>query len=405
MKEIDFKYVEDIWRNNQYPLGIYIHSPYCRSICSYCAYKGNLIDEGFDRYFNEVLPESIRKYRPIIDANKVRSIYFGGGTPNFNSDMKNLIPALEMLKDVRCVEKAIELHMGIPITDETVDMVKRYGFNTVILCQQTFNENLLRKHNRVVTSENDMAEIVRKFHSFGIRCGSDFLYFEDEPIDALIKDMEISVDANLDEITIAPIYRNRTEISRREFLKIYELFNNDGRYVSDTSEKDLNDTQWAGLKTFRWVKRSLFQDFKGFGRFYSFVLALDDSIASYPTYTSVLGIGSFNNKVKKTYSNVNNQWFYCEDFDGNDTHYYLIKEKSFYDKMREVIDWAESCSVEPPPSGVSFSFQNTDMSGCNGDYDGIGLSYSIDLPMVEKSRYIDNLIKNKPRLTSKLKEI
>lgn len=403
MKEVDFKYIEDIWSKNQYPLGIYIHSPYCRSLCSYCAYMGNLVDKDFDRYFNEVLPESIKRYKPIIDANKVRSIYFGGGTPNYNSDMKNLVPALELLKDVKCVEKTIELHMGIPITDETLDIVKKYGFNTVILCQQTFNKDLLKKYNRVYTDSNDMTKIVKELHDAGIRCGSDFLYFEKEPIEDLIKDMEIAISTDVDEITIAPIYQDKDEKSKNNILKIYDIMSKTGYYAE--GPKELLERVWKESKTLRWTKKNLLPLLTEKDKFFSFIRGLDDAPPFYPTYTSVLGIGSFNNKIKKTYSNVNCQYYYCENFDGESTRYYLIKEKSFYDKMRDIIDWAEANSVEPPPSGVSFKFQNSCPSRWKGDYNEIGITYSIDLPMVNQSRYVGNLIQNKYKITETLKKV
>lgn len=393
MKEIDFKQVEQIWEKNKYPLGIYIHSPYCKSLCDYCAYTGNLLDKDFDRYFNKILPESINKYKGIISKNYVQSIYYGGGTPNFRSDLNNLIPAFEALKDVRCNEKVIELHMGIEITDETLEVLSFYGFNTVILCQQTFNQELLKKHNRITTDKNDVKELVKKLHSRGMNCGFDLLYFADEPIEVLLDDIKKAQDANLDEITIAPIYADKSEEAFASFSKAFTAFE-DTKYVSDTV---YNPQVWGILKTFRWFKKQLWSGnyiTQRIFNFYSFVIGLEDSIPDMPFYSSTLGIGSFNNKVKKTYSNVNRQYFYCEDFDGEETHYYLMRDKSFYDIMREVIDWAEKTSTEPVPTGTEFFFKNTDLSEWGKDFDKADYWFSINVPIDADSKYTKKLNEN-----------
>lgn len=397
MKEIDFNQIKEYWKKNKYPINIYIHSPYCKSMCDYCMYKGNLPDGDFDRYFNEVLPESINRYKEIISANKVQGIYFGGGTPNFRSDLSNLIPAFKATKDIMCGEKTIELHMGMEITDETIKVLERYGFNTVILCQQTFDQEILKKHNRITTDKNDINEIVSKMHKARINCGFDLLYFEDEPIDTLLKDLETAVNAGLDEITVAPIYSDRDQTSFFRFKKVYDLF----RYTDYVPDADYSNENWRTLKTFRWFKRPLWSgDYvrQPLFNFYSFVAGLEDSIPDMPFYSSTLGIGSFNNKIKKTYSNINRQYFYCEDFDGKETHYYLLRDKSFYDIMREVIDWAEKSSDEPVPSGTVFSFKNTDLSNFERDFDKATYFFSIDVPVDTKPPYIADLNMNKVNL-------
>ena len=396
MKEIDFKYIEELWQRNKYPLNVYVHSPYCKSLCDYCVYKGNLLDNNFDYYFNEILPNSINKYKNIILNNKVRSIYFGGGTPNFNSDLSNLIPALNALKDIKCSEKIIELHMGIEITDEVIDLLHEYNFNTVVLCQQTFNSIILKKHNRINTNKNNIKTIVEKFHNVGIKCGLDLLYFTDEPIKVLIDDINTAINANLDEITIAPIYSFRTNISYGLFSKAFSIFEGAG-YKPDTI---LNENTWGSVKVFRWFKEELYDDsfLHESTNFYSFINGLDDCLPSYPTYTSVLGIGSFNNKIKKTYSNINNQYFYCENFNGEDTKYYLLRDKSFYDIMREIIDWAEKNSTTPVPSGTSFIFRNIDYSNYNKDFEEAQYNFSINIPTEDSFGFIQNLNRNKDKL-------
>ena len=62
------------------PYGLYLHVPFCRSICPYCPYNKVLYRaEAVPRYF-DALREELRMY----DAPRRRftSLYVGGGTPS-----------------------------------------------------------------------------------------------------------------------------------------------------------------------------------------------------------------------------------------------------------------------------------------------------------------------------------
>ena len=67
---------------------IYIHIPFCKTKCNYCNFqvcpldkmKSDLIQPEFEKYTNQIISD-IKKYSEILDDKEVKSIYFGGGTP------------------------------------------------------------------------------------------------------------------------------------------------------------------------------------------------------------------------------------------------------------------------------------------------------------------------------------
>ena len=67
---------------------IYIHIPFCKTKCNYCNFqvcpldkmKSDLIQPEFEKYTNQIISD-IKKYSEVLDDKEVRSIYFGGGTP------------------------------------------------------------------------------------------------------------------------------------------------------------------------------------------------------------------------------------------------------------------------------------------------------------------------------------
>lgn len=63
-------------------LGLYIHIPFCRSICSFCPYcKTVYRKETCDRYIDALLEEIRNVGNTYQGRKKVTSLYFGGGTP------------------------------------------------------------------------------------------------------------------------------------------------------------------------------------------------------------------------------------------------------------------------------------------------------------------------------------
>lgn len=60
-------------------LGIYLHVPFCASICNYCNFNRGLLDEALKARYVDALDAEIRR---AADGAAVDTIYFGGGTPS-----------------------------------------------------------------------------------------------------------------------------------------------------------------------------------------------------------------------------------------------------------------------------------------------------------------------------------
>lgn len=62
--------------------GIYIHTPFCRSRCSYCDFATGMFEsDAADRYVRAVVAE-ISRWSEVGPAAPIDTIYFGGGTPS-----------------------------------------------------------------------------------------------------------------------------------------------------------------------------------------------------------------------------------------------------------------------------------------------------------------------------------
>lgn len=77
-------------------LGLYVHIPFCKSICNFCPYcKVRYSTELCDRYIDSLIKEIHLVGGQHTERKKVTSLYFGGGTPALAANrIKEIIDAL-----------------------------------------------------------------------------------------------------------------------------------------------------------------------------------------------------------------------------------------------------------------------------------------------------------------------
>ncbi|MFA7666767.1 MAG: radical SAM protein, partial [Burkholderiaceae bacterium] len=70
------------------PLGLYVHVPFCRTICWYCACNkiGTRHQEQSSPYLDAVLKELRLVQHRIGSHHRISHLHFGGGTPTFMPD-------------------------------------------------------------------------------------------------------------------------------------------------------------------------------------------------------------------------------------------------------------------------------------------------------------------------------
>ncbi|MFA8433937.1 MAG: radical SAM family heme chaperone HemW [Marinifilaceae bacterium] len=64
--------------------GIYLHIPFCKQLCHYCAFHKSISLQGKDEMLTCLLKE-LELRRKYLDGEEVETIYFGGGTPSVYS--------------------------------------------------------------------------------------------------------------------------------------------------------------------------------------------------------------------------------------------------------------------------------------------------------------------------------
>jgi putative oxygen-independent coproporphyrinogen III oxidase len=158
--------------------GVYVHWPFCASKCPYCDFNSHVRAGGIDeaRFLAAYLRE-LRHWAELAPAQRVRSIFFGGGTPS-------LMSAATVAAILDAIAGAWPLEPGAEITLEanpsSVEAARfreyaRAGINRVSLGVQSLEEGDLRALGRLHSVREALAAIDVSRETFA-RTSFDLIY-------------------------------------------------------------------------------------------------------------------------------------------------------------------------------------------------------------------------------------
>ena len=138
-------------RPNKTPLGIYVHVPFCRSKCQYCAFYSMATKEDklIDGYLDAVC-DHIKEAGELAPGYKVDTIYFGGGTPTFfgADGMAVILTTIRRNFDVdNNAEITFEANPD-SVSERLLHRLRAEGFNRVSLGIQSDDNDMLKKLGR-----------------------------------------------------------------------------------------------------------------------------------------------------------------------------------------------------------------------------------------------------------------
>lgn len=155
-------------------LSLYIHIPFCRCICTYCAFLTYANKEKqIPAYVDTLLKETEHKSGDFTEYS-VPTIYFGGGTPGLMESGK-LEKILKNIRQFFRVDRGAEISIECNpenITHEKVKKLKEIGFNRLTMGVQSLKKETLFKIARLHSEHTIFTAIeslkAANFKNFGI---------------------------------------------------------------------------------------------------------------------------------------------------------------------------------------------------------------------------------------------
>ncbi|WP_036170412.1 oxygen-independent coproporphyrinogen III oxidase [Massilia sp. 9096] len=184
------------------PLSVYVHVPFCDTVCYYCACN-KIVTRKRDKaatYLGYLKRDIEMQARLFEGMNDVAQLHFGGGTPTYLSDvqMDELMAHLR-----RCFRFAADAvgEYSIEVDPRTVSparvhRLRAQGFNRISLGVQDFDADVQRAVNRVQPEAQTRA-VIDAARAAGFRSVSiDLIY-------GLPKQTEATMEATLAKVIAA----------------------------------------------------------------------------------------------------------------------------------------------------------------------------------------------------------
>ncbi|MDD5057934.1 MAG: oxygen-independent coproporphyrinogen III oxidase [Sideroxydans sp.] len=162
------------------PLSLYIHIPFCNTLCFYCACNKVITKDRSKsaEYVRYLIKEMGMQAALLGQGQVVEQLHFGGGTPTFLSDneLREVMAAIRQnFKLVEDGEYSIEIDPR-KVSDETIALLGATGFNRISVGVQDFDEEVQRAVNRIQSEEETM-RVIKAARANGFKSVSiDLIY-------------------------------------------------------------------------------------------------------------------------------------------------------------------------------------------------------------------------------------
>lgn len=179
----------------------YIHIPFCAHKCDFCDFAAFAGVDDLSAQYCSIVAKEIEERAPRESrGEKLRSLFYGGGTPGYiDADLLGV------------VHKAVEKHVGIAddaeVTLETtpqtisLDKAKRWkelGINRISLGVQSFHDSELRAMGRDHTAEQALKGIERARQAGFGNVALDLMYgLPEQTLDSWQHTLKIAVGLGL----------------------------------------------------------------------------------------------------------------------------------------------------------------------------------------------------------------
>lgn len=178
---------------------VYIHIPFCNTICSYCDFPklySSVCDK--QKYLEQLEYEIKSNYK----GEYVSTIYIGGGTPTVlnNEELIKLLQITKIFNKEKNLEFTVECNIE-SIDESKLKILKKYGVNRISIGIQSFNNKIIKFLNRNHTKKEAILKIklIKKYFD---NINIDLMYaIPGETIKILKKDLNTFLKLDLNHIS------------------------------------------------------------------------------------------------------------------------------------------------------------------------------------------------------------
>jgi oxygen-independent coproporphyrinogen-3 oxidase len=191
------------------PLSLYLHIPFCNTICYYCACS-KIVTRDYDKAaaYVQLLKREIELQAALFDRERpVLQMHWGGGTPSYLHDdhIREILDAIHAQFSLTTDKKG---EFAIEVDPRTTDAgriatLREFGFNRISFGVQDFNLEVQQAINRVHSPAHILEVIAAArdsgFHSINI----DLMYgLPKQSVSSFTETINNAIEASPDRLAV-----------------------------------------------------------------------------------------------------------------------------------------------------------------------------------------------------------
>lgn len=156
---------------------VYVHWPFCQSKCPYCDFNSHVTANVDQVRWGRALTRELRHMRDLTGPRRVRSVFFGGGTPSLMLP-PTVDTVLQEIASLWSMEEGAEITLEANPTSVEAERFRGYraaGVNRLSLGVQSLDDAELKFLGRLHTAEEALAAIALARETFP-RLSFDLIY-------------------------------------------------------------------------------------------------------------------------------------------------------------------------------------------------------------------------------------
>lgn len=187
------------------PVSVYVHIPFCRSLCPFCPYTKTLYEDGLAAKYSLALEVEVRRLLAILGGKKISSVYFGGGTPLTLLDSVESVLSLMSGYLTLEAEVAVEVHPH-DVSPATMERLARAGVNMVSLGAESLNDDVLAGLGRNHSAKDARLALHTLFDCGRFSINVDLITgIPGQGIESAVSDMLVLMKEGVDQVAAYPL--------------------------------------------------------------------------------------------------------------------------------------------------------------------------------------------------------
>lgn len=183
---------------------LYLHVPFCESLCTYCSFNRVLLDESLSRRYFAALRKEMSLYRER--GYNFQGIYVGGGTPTILMDeLQATLSHARACFGIR--EISVETNPN-HLTAHNLEDLQRARVNRLSVGIQSFDDGLLKAMGRYNSygSGDEIRDRLIKARGYFDTLNADMIFnFPIQTEETLARDIDILKETEVDQVTYYPL--------------------------------------------------------------------------------------------------------------------------------------------------------------------------------------------------------